>query len=71
MFGIDIFDVGDPMTVGFVESELIDDIRSLASHSRCGTVSTSDVYDLLDSYHVSYDMLPNYVKDEIDNIDVY
>lgn len=70
MFEFDPFEVGNPETLGYAEEELYDELSSLAAYSHVGVVSANDVADVLERYCASYDMLPQYLRAEIDNIEV-
>jgi hypothetical protein len=69
MFEFNPFEVGNPMTLGMIEEELVSDIDKMASASREGYMFTvQDVYNLLGRYNVSYLALPDWIKQKIDRI---
>lgn len=71
MFDFNPFEVGNPMTLGMIEEELVSEIRRMANASQIGyIIYTRDVYALLGRYHVRYDNLPQWIKDEIDKINL-
>lgn len=71
VFGLNPFEVGNPMTLGLIEESLVEDIRKLADKSRVGyNVYAREVQRLLDSYGVRYSTLAQWIKNEIDKIDL-
>lgn len=70
MFELNPFEVGNPMTLGMVEDSLILDIHRMQHHSRYWKTDASDVQRMLDGYGIEYQHLPNYIKHEIDKIDL-
>lgn len=65
------FEVGNPMTLGLIEEWLVEDIGKLADKSRAGyNVYAKDVQRLLASYGIRYSTLAQWIKNEIDKIDL-
>ena len=70
MFELNPFEVGNPMTLGMVEDCLILDIHGMQHRARYWKTDASDVQRMLDGYGIEYQHLPNYIKHEIDKIDL-
>jgi hypothetical protein len=71
VFDLNSFEVGNPMTLGLIEESLVEDIGKLADKSRAGyNVYARDVQRLLDSYGIRYSTLAQWIKNEIDKIDL-
>ena len=70
MFEFNPFEVGNPMTLGMIEDSLILDIHRMQKHSHYWKTDASDVQRMLDGYGIEYQTLPNYLKHEIDKIDL-
>lgn len=70
-FDFNPFEVGNPMTLGLIEESLVGDIGELADKSHAGyDIYAKDVQRLLDSYEVRYSTLAQWIKNEIDKIDL-
>lgn len=71
VFDFNPFEIGNPMTLGLIEESLVGDIGELADKSRAGyIVYEKDVQRLLDSYGVRYSALAQWIKNEIDKINL-
>lgn len=69
-FDFNPFEVGNPMTLGLAEESLVEDIRKLQSESRYHRIIAMDVDNLFATYGVRYQDLPQWIKDEVDLIDL-
>lgn len=69
-FDFNPFEVGNPMTLGLAEESLVEDIRKLQSESRYHRIVAMDVDNLFAAYGVRYQDLPQWIKDEVDLIDL-
>lgn len=71
IFDLNPFEVGNPMTLGLIEESLVEVIGKLADKSRAGyNVYAKDVQKLLGSYGIRYSTLAQWIKNEIDRIDL-
>lgn len=71
IFDLNPFEVGNPMTLGLIEESLVEAIGKLADKSRAGyNVYAKDVQKLLGSYGIRYSTLAQWIKNEIDRIDL-
>lgn len=71
IFDLNPLKVGNSMTLGMVEELLVEDIGKLVDKSRAGyNVYAKDVQRLLDSYGIRYSTLAQWIKNEIDRIDL-
>lgn len=67
-FEFNVFDVGNPMALWMFEQDCYSDIQDLKFASCFRPVSVSEVQDILDTYHVRFNDLPMYIKEEISDI---
>lgn len=67
-FEFNVFDVGNPMALGMFEQDCYSDIQDLKFASSYRSVLPSEVQDILDTYHVKFNDLPMYIKEEIAGI---
>lgn len=65
---LDFMEVGNPFVLGYIEEELEGRISEMINRPYCYT--SADVINMLDSYNISYDVLPNYLKEKIDEIEL-
>lgn len=71
IFDLNPLKVGNSMTLGLIEELLVEDIGKLVDKSRAGyNVYVKDVQRLLDSYGIRYSTLAQWIKNEIDRIDL-
>lgn len=65
---LDFMEVGNPFVLGYIEEELEGRINEMINRPYYYT--SADVINMLDSYNISYDVLPNYLKVKIDEIEL-
>lgn len=71
MFTFDPLEVGNPMTLGMIEEELESEIDKMVTDSKQGKVfRVKDVLSLLKSYNTEYSVLPQYLQNKIDDIEL-
>lgn len=71
MFEFNPFEVGNPMTLGLIEEELESKIDDMIAASKQGKVfRVRDVLSLLKSYNTEYSVLPKYLQNKIDEIEL-
>ena len=71
MFEFNPFEVGNPMTLGMIEEELESKIDDMIAASKQGKVfRVRDVLSLLKSYNTEYSVLPKYLQNKIDEIEL-
>ena len=71
MFEFNPFEVGNPMTLGLIEEELESKIDDMIAASKQGKVfRIRDVLSLLKSYNTEYSVLPKYLQNKIDEIEL-
>ena len=71
MFTFNPLEVGNPMTLGMIEEELESKIDKMVVDSKQGRVfRVRDVLSLLKSYNTEYSVLPKYLQNKIDEIEL-
>lgn len=71
MFTFNPLEVGNPMTLGMIEEELESKIDKMVVDSKQGKVfRVRDVLSLLKSYNMEYSVLPKYLQNKIDEIEL-
>lgn len=71
MFEFNPFEVGNPMTLGLIEEELESKIDDMIAASKQGEVfRVRDVLSLFKSYNTEYSVLPKYLQNKIDEIEL-
>lgn len=71
MFTFNPLEVGNPMTLGMIEEELESKIDDMIAASKQGKVfRVRDVLSLLKSYNTEYSVLPKYLQNKIDEIEL-
>lgn len=71
MFTFNPLEVGNPMTLGMIEEELESKIDKMVADSKRGAVfRVRDVLSLLKSYNTEYSVLPQYLQNKIDEIEL-
>lgn len=71
MFTFNPLEVGNSMTLGMIEEELESEIDKMVANSRQGKVfRVRDVLSLLKSYNTEYSVLPKYLQNKIDEIEL-
>lgn len=71
MFTFNPLEVGNPMTIGMIEEELESKIDKMVADSKRGAVfRVRDVLSLLKSYNTEYSVLPQYLQNKIDEIEL-
>lgn len=67
-FNFNPMEVGNPMTIGMIEENLISELKILENKSIFNPIDANEIQNLLDRYNLSYFELPNYIKIQIDKI---
>lgn len=71
MFTFNPLEVGNSMTLGMIEEELESKIDDMIAASKQGKVfRVRDVLSLLKSYNTEYSVLPKYLQNKIDEIEL-
>ena len=71
MFTFNPLEVGNPMTLGMIEEELESKIDDMIAASKQGKVfRVRDVLSLLKSYNTEYSVIPKYLQNKIDEIEL-
>lgn len=71
MFTFNPLEVGNPMTLGLIEEKLESKIDDMIAASKQGKVfHVRDVLSLLKSYNMEYSILPKYLQNKIDEIEL-
>lgn len=74
MFDMDFTEVGNPCILGMAENEMEDHVDRMLAYIRLNKpyhdFTADEVKVLIDAYDIDYDMLPGYLKDKIDKIDI-
>lgn len=71
MFSFNPLEVGNSMTLGMIEEELESKIDDMIVASKQGKVfRVRDVLSLLKSYNTEYSVLPKYLQNKIDEIEL-
>lgn len=71
MFTFNPLEAGNPMTLGLIEEELESKIDDMIAASKQGKVfRVRDVLSLLKSYNTEYSVLPKYLQNKIDEIEL-
>lgn len=71
MFTFNPLEVGNPITLGMIEEELESKIDKMVVDSKQGKVfRVRDVLSLLRSYNTEYSVLPKYLQNKIDEIEL-
>ena len=71
MFTFNPLEVGNSMTLGMIEEELELKIDDMIAASKQGKVfRVRDVLSLLKSYNTEYSVLPKYLQNKIDEIEL-
>lgn len=71
MFTFNPLEVGNSMTLGMIEEELESEIDKMVANSRQGKVfRVRDILALLKSYNTEYSVLPKYLQNKIDEIEL-
>lgn len=71
MFTFNPLEVGNSMTLGMIEEELESKIDDMIAASKQGKVfRVRDVLSLLKSYSTEYSVLPKYLQNKIDEIEL-
>lgn len=73
-FGVTPFEPGNMLYVGIQEElieNVIDDFVERIVFCRRGICAASEVVEFLEENEIDYNLLPQYLKDKLDEIDVY
>lgn len=74
MFSMDFTDVGNPCILGMVEDSMEGNVNDMISFIRNnemdGYLTAQELERLFGEFDINYDMLPGYLKDRIDTIDI-
>lgn len=71
MFEFNPCEVGNPIALGMIEEELESKIDDMIAVSKQGKVfRIRDVLSLLKSYNTEYSVLPKYLQNKIDEIEL-
>lgn len=73
-FGVTPFEPGNIMYVGIQEElieNVINDFVERITLYRRGVCASSEVVEFLEENEIEYPLLPQYLKDKLDELDVY